>query len=56
MKETKNQLAYIEFIESETGIAYKGKTKDEASDYISRNKDKIPASGFINMWALVNGY
>ena len=41
MKETEKQLEYIRFIEDETGIIYKGKTKQEAS---------------INMWALVNGY
>ena len=56
IKETKKQLEYIRFIEDETGITYKGKTKEEASKYISENKDKIPASGSINMWALVKGY
>ena len=56
MKETEKQLEYIKFIEDETGIIYKGKTKQEASNYISENKDKIHASGSINMWALVNGY
>ena len=56
MKETEKQLNYIEFIEKETGIAYKGSTKSEASKYISENKDKVPVSSSINMWALVNGY
>tara|TARA_R110000764_G_C10770660_1_gene354855 strand:- start:7 stop:177 length:171 start_codon:yes stop_codon:yes gene_type:complete len=56
MKETKKQLDYIRFIEEETGIEYKGNTKAEASKYISENKDKIPYSSTINMWALVNGY
>ena len=56
MKETKKQLDYIRFIEEETGIEYKGNTKAEASEYISENKDKIPYSSTINMWALVNGY
>jgi hypothetical protein len=56
MKETKKQLEYIRFIEDETGIKYKGKTKAEASKYISDNKDKIPASSSINMWALIKGY
>ena len=44
MKETEKQLEYIRFIEDETGIIYKGKTKQEASNYISENKDKIPNS------------
>jgi hypothetical protein len=56
MKETEKQLEYIRFIEEETGIIYKGQTKQEASNYISENKDKVPAYSSINMWALVNGY
>jgi|TARA_R110002167_G_scaffold351623_1_gene564210 hypothetical protein len=56
MKETERQLSYIKFIEEETGIDYKGSTKAEASKYISENKDKVPVSSSINMWALVNGY
>ena len=56
MKETEKQLGYIEFIEEETGIDYKGNTKAEASKYISENKDKVPVSSSISMWALVNGY
>jgi len=56
MKETERQLSYIKFIEEETGIDYKGITKAEASKYISENKDKVPYSSSINMWALVNGY
>ena len=56
MKESEKQLKYIKFIEEETGIVYKGKTKQDASKYISENKDKIPASSSINMWALVKGY
>ncbi len=56
MKETEKQLEYIRFIEEETGVIYKGQTKQEASKYISENKDKVPASGSISMWALVNGY
>jgi hypothetical protein len=56
MKETEKQLEYIRFIEEETGIIYKGQTKQEASKYISENKDKVPASASINMWALVKGY
>ena len=56
MKETEKQLEYIKFIESETGIVYKGKTKQEASVYISENKDKVSASGSENMWAVVKVY
>ncbi len=56
MKETEKQLEYIRFIEDETGIKYNGKTKQEASKYISENKDKVPACSSINMWALVKGY
>ena len=56
MKETEKQLEYIRFIEEETGIIYNGKTKEEASKYISENKDKVPKTALINTWALVNGY
>ena len=56
VKETEKQLNYIRFIEDETGIIYNGKTKEEASNYISENKDKLPADSSINMWALVKGY
>jgi hypothetical protein len=53
---TEKQRSYITFIEDETGIIFNGTTKKEATKYISENKDKVPASGSINMWALVNGY
>ena len=56
MNATEKQLEYIRFIEEETGVVYKGKTKQEASKYISENKDKVPAPDSINTWALVNGY
>ena len=56
MKETEKQLDYIRFIEEETGIKYNGNTKEEASKYISENKDKIPVSSSINMWAFIKGY
>jgi hypothetical protein len=56
MSETQKQLDYIRFIAEETGIEYKGNTKAEAGNYIAENKDKIPHSSNINMWALVNGY
>lgn len=51
---TEKQKNYISFIEEETGIEFIGKTKQEASKYISENKDKIPPQ--INDWALINGY
>lgn len=56
MKETEKQLEYIRFIEKETGIIYDGKTKQEASKYISENKDKVPVSAWFNMYVLINGY
>lgn len=56
MKETKKQLDYIKFIEMETGIEYNGKTKEDATKYISENKDKISISSIENIWALLNGY
>ena len=56
MQETEKQLAYIRFIEEETGIIYAGHTKQEAQKYISENKDKVPSSESISMWALIKGY
>jgi hypothetical protein len=56
MEATKKQIEYIRFIQEETSIPFKGKTKQEASKYISENKDKIPPSGSIQMWALIKGY
>ena len=56
MKETKKQIQYIRFIEEETGIRYEGSTMEQASKYISDNKDKIPPLSAINEWALINGY
>ena len=53
---TEKQISYITFIEEETGIVFNGTTKQEASKYISENKNKVPASASINMWALVKGY
>lgn len=53
---TEKQRSYITFIEDETGIIFSGTTKEDATIYISENKDKVPASGSMNMWALVNGY
>jgi len=56
MKETKKQLDYIRFISKETGIIYKGSTKEDASRYISENKNKVPYYSTVNTWALINGY
>lgn len=56
MKITEKQKSYISFIECETGIIFNGTTKEEASKYIDENKNKIPVSSSINMWALVKGY
>jgi hypothetical protein len=56
MEMTERQKEFIDFIQDETGIIFTGCTKDEARKYISENKDKIPASGSMNMWAIVNGY
>lgn len=53
---TEKQKDFISFIEEETGIQFIGQTKQEASKYISENKDKIPVSSSINMWALIKGY
>ncbi len=53
---TEKQRSYISFIEDETGIIFYGKTKKEASKYIDENKNKLPVSASINMWALVKGY
>jgi hypothetical protein len=53
---TERQREFINFIQDETGIIFTGCTKDEARKYITENKDKIPPSGSMNMWAIVNGY
>ena len=56
MEETKKQLDYIRFIESETGVQYKGSSKSDAVKYISENKNKVPHCSTVNTWALENGY
>jgi predicted RNase H-like HicB family nuclease len=56
MEITEKQRSYVAFIQEETGIVFNGTTKQEASKYISENKNKVPASASINMWALVKGY
>jgi hypothetical protein len=52
-KPTQKQLDYIKSIEENTGIIFTGITKEEASKYISANKNH---PGNQNEWALVNGY
>ena len=56
MEATKKQLDYIRFIESETGVQYKGSSKSDAVKYISENKSKVPYCSTVNTWALENGY
>ena len=56
MEATKKQLDYIRFIESETGVQYKGSSKSDAVKYISENKGKVPYCSTVNTWALENGY
>jgi len=56
MEATKKQLDYIRFIESETGVKYKGSSKSDAVKYISENKSKVPHCSTVNTWALENGY
>jgi RNase P/RNase MRP subunit p30 len=53
---TKKQLEFIKFIEYETDIKFIGTTKEEASKYISENKNKIPSTSYINTWSIENGY
>ena len=53
---TEKQQSFIKFIEYETGIQFEGTTKQEASEYISENKDKVPPTAYINTWAIINGY
>lgn len=55
-KETDKQLEFIKFIQSETGVMYNGKSKIDASKYISENKSKLPIDSNINEWSLNNGY
>ena len=38
---TEKQLKYIAFIEEETGVKFIGQTKQEASNYIQKNTEKL---------------
>jgi len=49
---TKKQLLFIETIEEELGITFKGKTKREVSDFIGAHKKSLPD----NDWAIIKGY
>lgn len=53
---TIKQIEYIKFIERETGIIFKGKTKQKASIFIDKNKIKIPFDAYQNDWSISNGY
>lgn len=53
---TQKQMEFIKFIEYETDIEFTGTTKEEASEYISENKNKIPKTSYINTWSIENGY
>jgi hypothetical protein len=52
-KETEKQIEFIKYIESEIGIYYNGKSKEDAIIFISENKNKINNE---NMWSIINGY
>lgn len=53
---TEKQKKYIVFIENETGIEFKGTTLEEASIYISENKNKVSPMAYQDTWAIENGY
>ena len=50
---TKRQMQYIEALQENTGVPFKGITRAEASAYIDQNKNH---PGNQNEWALENGY
>ena len=56
MNATKKQLEFIKFIEEFAPVDFIGKTKQEASEYISKYKECIPVEESQNMWAIINGY
>lgn len=56
MNATGKQLEFIKIIEEFAPIDFTGKTKQEASEYISKYKECIPIEGSQNMWAIINGY
>ena len=53
---TKKQLEFIEAIEQHSSAPiFKGKTKQEASDYISKYKDLFELET-TSTWVIENGY
>ena len=56
MAPTKKQLEYIRYIEEFSPLLFSGKTMQEASDYIDKNKRYIPLEETTSTWAIENGY
>ena len=56
MNATEKQLEFIKIIEEFATVDFTGKTKQEASEYISKYKEYIPVEESQNMWAIINGY
>ena len=54
MNATEKQLEFIKFIEEFAPVNFTGKTKQEASEYISKYKECIPVEESQNMWAITN--
>lgn len=52
---TQNQLDYIESIQEFVSEKFEGKTRQEAADYIDRNKDEFELLSIPN-WTLEHGY
>ena len=56
MHPTDKQLKFIHYIEEFSPLLFTGNTKQEASDYIDKNKGYIPLDELENTWAIINGY
>ena len=56
MSPTEKQMDFIHIIEEFAPIDFRGKTKEEASEYIQEYKECIPTEDSQNMWAIINGY
>lgn len=52
---TQNQLDYIESMQEFVSEKFEGKTKQEASEYIDRNKEEFDLVSIPN-WTLEHGY
>ena len=50
---TERQMQYIEALQENTGVPFRGITRAEASAYIDQNKNH---PGNQNAWAIENGY